>query len=76
MLSAGGNFHVDGLLSKSFFACSETFFDKSKACSRRFQNSPIGLKQLESLFFHFAKIYEKKHFNERKKKTFVWATSH
>jgi hypothetical protein len=50
---------IDGLLPKSFFAGSETFFDKSKARSRRFQNSPFGLKQLESLFFHFAKIYEK-----------------
>jgi len=43
---------------KSLFAGSETFFNKSKARSRRFQNSPFGLKQLESNFFHFAKIYE------------------
>jgi len=50
----------DRLLPKSFFAGSETFFDKSKARFRRFQNSPFGLKQLESLFFHFAKIYEQK----------------
>jgi hypothetical protein len=48
---------INGLLPKSFFAGSETFFDKSKARSRRFQNSPFGLKQLESLFFHFAKVY-------------------
>jgi hypothetical protein len=41
------------VLPKSFFAGSETFFDKSKARSRRFQNSPLGLKQLEPLFFHF-----------------------
>ena len=56
--------NLDGLLpkQKSFFAGSETFFDKSKARSRRFQNSPFGLKQLESLFFHFAKIYEQKTF--------------
>ena len=47
---------IDGLLPKSFFAGSETFFDKSKARFRRFQNSPFGLNQLESLFFHFAKI--------------------
>jgi hypothetical protein len=47
----------NGLLPKSFFAGSKTFFDKSKARSRRFQNSPFGLKQLESLFFHFAKIF-------------------
>jgi hypothetical protein len=53
---------LNGLLPKSFFAGSETFFDKSKARSRRFQNSPFGLKQLESLFFHFAKIYEQKTF--------------
>jgi hypothetical protein len=45
-----------------FFAGSETFFDKSKARSRQFQNSPFGLKQLESLFFHFAKIYKQKTF--------------
>jgi len=51
-----------GLLPKSFFDGSETFFDKSKARSKRFQNSPFGLKQLESLFFHFAKIYEQKTF--------------
>jgi hypothetical protein len=53
---------LNGLLPKSFFAGSETFFDKSKARSRRFQNSPFGLKQLKSLFFHFAKIYEQKTF--------------
>jgi hypothetical protein len=53
---------IAGLLLKSFFAGSETFFDKSKARSRRFQNSPFGLNQLESLFFHFAKIYEQKTF--------------
>jgi hypothetical protein len=53
---------LNGLLPKSFFAGSETFFDKSKAPSRRFQNSPFGLKQLESHFFHFAKIYEQKTF--------------
>jgi len=52
----------NGLLPKSLFAGSETFFDKSKACFRRFQNSPFGLKQLESHFFHFAKIYEQKTF--------------
>jgi hypothetical protein len=46
-----------GLLPKSLFAWSKTFFDKSKACSRRFQNSPFGLKQLKSLIFRFAKIY-------------------
>jgi len=48
----------NGLLPKSFFAGYETFFYKSKVRSRRFQNSPFGLKQLESHFFHFAKIYE------------------
>ena len=41
---------------KSLFALSKTFFDKSKAPSRRCQNSPSGLKQLTSLIFHFAKI--------------------
>jgi hypothetical protein len=53
---------LNGLLPKLFFAGSETFFDKSKARSRRFQNSPFGLKLLESLFFHFSKIYEQKTF--------------
>jgi hypothetical protein len=57
-----------GLLPKSFFTGSETFFDTSKARSRRFQNSPFGLKQLESLFFHLAEIYEQKYFNERSKR--------
>jgi len=52
----------DRLLPKLFFAGSETYFDKSKARSRGFQNSPFGLKQLESLFFHFVKIYEQKTF--------------
>jgi len=50
------------LLPESLFALSKTFFDKSKACSRRFQNSPFGLKQLKSLFFRFAKIYGQKTF--------------
>jgi hypothetical protein len=58
---AGGSF-ITGLLPKSFFACSETFFDKSKACSRRYQNSPFGLKQLISLILRFAKVYEQKTF--------------
>jgi hypothetical protein len=49
--------HLDRLLPKSLFAWSKTLFDKSKACSRRFQNSPFGLKQLKSLTFRFAKIY-------------------
>jgi hypothetical protein len=42
------------LLPKSLFAWSKTFFDKSKAPSRRCQNSPLELKQLTSLIFHFA----------------------
>ena len=48
---------LNGLLPKSLFALSKTFFDKSRARSRRFQNSPFGLKQLKSLIFRFAKIY-------------------
>jgi len=52
----------DGLLPKPFFALSKTFFDKSKACFRRFQNSPLGLKQLKSLIFRCAKIYKQKTF--------------
>jgi len=43
------------LLLKSLFTGSKTFFDKSKAPSRRCQNSPLGLKQLTSLIFRFAK---------------------
>jgi hypothetical protein len=49
--------NMNRLLPKSLFALSKTFFDKSKARSRRFQNSPFGLKQLKSLIFRFAKIY-------------------
>ena len=50
----------NGLLSKSLFALSKAFFDKSKACSRCFQNSPFRLKQLKALIFRFAKIYLQK----------------
>jgi hypothetical protein len=46
---------LDRLLPKSLFPWAKTFFDKSKAHSRRCQNSPLGLKQLTSLIFHFAK---------------------
>jgi len=53
---------LDGMSAKSLFAGSETFVDKSKARSRRFQNPPCGLKQLASLFFHFANIYAQKTF--------------
>jgi len=42
-------------LPKSLFSWSKTFFEESKAPSRRCQNSPSGLKQLTSLIFHFAK---------------------
>jgi hypothetical protein len=53
--------HRNGLLPKSLFAWSKTFFDKSKARSRRFENSPFGLKQFKSLI-RFAKIYLQKTF--------------
>jgi hypothetical protein len=43
------------VLPKSLFFESKTFVDKSKARSRRCHNSPLGLKQLTSLVFHFAK---------------------
>jgi len=56
---------LNGLLLKSIFAWSKTFIDKSRACSRRCQNSPFGLKQLASLIFRFAKIYYQKRFNDR-----------
>jgi len=52
--------NFDGLLPKSLFALSKAFFDKSKACSMCFQNSPFGLKQLKALIFRFAKIYLQK----------------
>jgi hypothetical protein len=54
------NSQFNGLLPKSLFALSKAFFDKSKACSRCFQNSPFGLKQLKALIFRFAKIYLQK----------------
>jgi hypothetical protein len=57
-----GRTNLNGLLPKSFFACSEKFLDKSKACSRRFENSPFGLKQFKSLIFRFAKVYEQETF--------------
>lgn len=44
---------IKGLLPKDIFAESKTFFDKSKACSRRFENSSrlsAGLKQVQSAF--------------------------
>jgi len=53
---------VDRLLPKSLFAWSKTFFDKSRTRSRRCQNSPLGLKQLTSLIFRFAKISLQKKF--------------
>jgi len=37
---------INGLLPKSLFAGSETFFDKFMPRSRRFQYSASGLKQL------------------------------
>jgi hypothetical protein len=43
----------DRLLLKDIFAESKTFFDKSKACSRRFENSSrlsAGIKQVQSAF--------------------------
>jgi len=40
------NAMINGLLPKSLFAGSETFFDKFMARSRQFQNSASGLKQL------------------------------
>jgi len=52
---------------------SKTFFDKSKACSRRFQNSPFGLKQLKSLILRFAKMYKQKTFKLTAQS--IWATA-
>jgi len=56
---------------ESLFAPKATFFEKSKAHPRRFQNSPYGLRQLKSsarslfqgkraLPFCFAKIFSQK----------------
>jgi hypothetical protein len=56
------NLQLDRLLPKSFFAGSETFVDKFKARYKQSQNSPFGLKHLESPVFRFAKIYEQKTF--------------
>jgi len=53
---------VSGLLPKSLFAWSKTFFDKTKARYRRCQNSLFGLKQLTSMIFRFAKICQRKTF--------------
>jgi hypothetical protein len=44
---------MNGLLPKDIFAESKTFFDKAKACARRFENSSrlnAGLKQVQSAF--------------------------
>jgi len=54
--------NVYRLLPKSLFAWSKTFFDKSKAGSSRFENSPFGLKEFKSVIFRFAKIYSQKTF--------------
>jgi hypothetical protein len=43
----------NGLLPEQIFAGSKTFFTKSKACFRRFENSSrltAGLKQVQSAF--------------------------
>jgi len=42
---------------ESLSAPKATFFEKSMAHSRRFQNSPCGLRQLKSFSFRFAKIF-------------------
>ena len=58
---------INRLLPKSLFTRSKTFFDKSKARSRRCQSSPLGLKQLTLFILHFAKISWEKRFNHRSK---------
>jgi len=50
------------LVSFKTGCCRNPFSLKSKAPSRRCQNSPFGLKQLTSLIFHFAKICLQKTF--------------
>jgi hypothetical protein len=63
-LTHKANLHtrLNGVLPKYLFAWSKTLFDKSKARSKRFENSPFGLKQFKSLIFRFAKIYSQKTF--------------
>jgi len=63
------------MLPKSLFAGSETFFEKSKARSMRFQNASCGLKHMASLFFHFANMYAQKTFQCALKEILVWATA-
>jgi hypothetical protein len=46
---------------------SNHVFDQSKPRSRRFKNSPSGLRQFKALIFHFAKIDGQKGFNDRSK---------
>jgi hypothetical protein len=46
---------------------SNHVFDQSKPRSRRFKNSPSGLRQFKALIFHFAKIDGQKRFNDRSK---------
>jgi hypothetical protein len=54
------NFKRDCLLPEFIFTWSMGLFDKSTACSRQFQNSTFGLKQLELLILRFAVIYSQK----------------
>jgi len=55
-------FNLDGLLPKSFLLALKHFLINLRLVPGDLKNSPFGLKQLESLFFHFAKIYEQKTF--------------
>jgi hypothetical protein len=63
-------------LPKSLFALSETFFDKSKARSRRFQNSPpLAAQTVEIAYLPLRQdLLAKKRFNDRSKE-FFWATA-
>jgi hypothetical protein len=57
------------LLPKSLFAWSKTFFDKSKACSRRFENSPPKADQTVQIADLPLRqdLLAKKRFNDRSK---------
>jgi hypothetical protein len=55
-------------LPKSFFAGSETFFDKSKALSRRFQTHPSGSNSWNRFSSTSRRFMSKKRFNERSKR--------
>jgi hypothetical protein len=53
---------LGGLLPNHFSLALKHFLINLKLVPGDLKNSPFWLKQLESLFFHFSKIYEQKTF--------------